>query len=84
MAGPLKSGPAPDPDAIYQLLVEAHRDLSAEQSLEINGRLILLLANQIGDAAVIAAAVAAARQGVVPRRAARVQPGHDGLAGSGA
>jgi Protein of unknown function (DUF2783) len=56
---------AADPDALYQLLVEAHRDLTAEQSLRVNSKLILLLANHIGDPAVIAAAVAAARQGVV-------------------
>jgi hypothetical protein len=65
MAGALETGPAADPDAIYQLLVEAHRDLSAEQSALVNSKLMLLLANHIGDPAVIAAAVAAARQGVV-------------------
>jgi hypothetical protein len=65
MAGALETGPAADPDAIYQLLVEAHRDLTAEQSALVNSKLMLLLANHIGDPAVIAAAVAAARQGVV-------------------
>ena len=65
MAGALETRPAADPDAIYQLLVEAHRDLTAEQSLDVNSRLILLLANHIGDPAVIEAAVAAARQGLV-------------------
>jgi hypothetical protein len=65
MAGALETGPAADPDAIYQLLVEAHHDLSAEQSALVNSKLMLLLANHIGDPAVIAAAVAAARQGVV-------------------
>ena len=53
-----------DPDGLYQLLVEAHRDLTAEQSRLVNSKLILLLANQIGDPAVIAAAIAAARKGV--------------------
>jgi hypothetical protein len=65
MASALETGPAADPDTIYQLLVEAHRDLSAEQSVLVNSKLMLLLANHIGDPAVIAAAVAAARQGVV-------------------
>jgi hypothetical protein len=64
MAGALRTRPAADPDAIYQLLVEAHRDLTAEQSLQVNSKLALLLANHIGDPEVIAAAVAAARQGV--------------------
>jgi len=46
-----------------QLLTQ--RDLSAEQSRAVNSRLILLLANHIGDPALIAAAVAAARAGVI-------------------
>ena len=66
MASPLETRPAADPDAIYQLLVEAHRDLTEEQSRDVNSRLILLLANHIGDPAVIAAAVAAARRGAAP------------------
>jgi Protein of unknown function (DUF2783) len=65
VADALETRPAADPDALYQLLVEAHRDLTAEQSRRVNSKLILLLANHIGDPAVIAAAVAAARQGVV-------------------
>ncbi len=62
---PLNTEPAADPDAIYQLLVEAHRDLTAEQSRMVNSKLILLLANHIGDPTLIAAAVAAAREGVL-------------------
>lgn len=54
-----------DPDGLYQILVEAHRDLTSEQSRRVNSKLILLLANHIGDPAVIATAVAAARQHVV-------------------
>ena len=54
----------PDPDAVYQALVEAHRDLTAEQPAIVDTKLILLLANHIGDPAVIAEAVAAAREGV--------------------
>ena len=63
--GQLRTEPAADPDAIYQLLVEAHRDLTAEQSRMVNSKLILLLANHIGDPTLIAAAVAAAREGVL-------------------
>ncbi len=65
MAATLETRPAADPDALYQVLVEAHRDLTAEQSRRLDSKLILLLANHIGDPAVIAAAVAAARQGEV-------------------
>ena len=60
--------PAADPDAIYQLLVEAHDDLTAEQGRLVDTRLILLLANHIGDPAVIAQAVAAARDGLAAAR----------------
>ena len=63
--GPLNTEPAADPDAIYQLLVEAHRDLTAEQSRLVNSKLTLLLANHVGDPAIIAAAVAAAREGML-------------------
>ena len=60
----LDTAPAADPDGIYQLLVEAHHDLTEEQSRLVDARLTLLLDNHIGDPAVIAAAVAAARAGV--------------------
>jgi hypothetical protein len=61
----LRTEAAADPDGLYQLLVEAHRDLTAEQSQLVNSKLALLLANHIGDPAVVAAAIAAAREGVV-------------------
>ncbi len=38
-----------DPDAFYAALTEAHRDRSEAESERINARLILLLANHIGD-----------------------------------
>jgi Protein of unknown function (DUF2783) len=67
----LRLEPAADPDAIYQILVDAHAALSAEQGQIMQTRLILLLANHIGDPAVIALAVAAARAGLAaPDRAA--------------
>lgn len=49
-----------DPDAAYAALVDAHRDLSPEQSRQLNARLILLLLNHIGDRAVLDAAIARA------------------------
>ena len=54
------------PDDFYEALVELHRDLLAEQSRLVNAKLILLLANHIGDAAVLKQAMARARQGVTP------------------
>ncbi len=50
-----------DPDALFAALVAAHRGLSAEASRRLDARLILLLANHIGDAAVLAEAIAVAR-----------------------
>jgi hypothetical protein len=64
MVGVLRTEPVADPDGLYQLLVEAHRDLTADQSRLLNSKLVLLLANHIGDPEVIAAAVTAAREGV--------------------
>ena len=39
----------PDPDGFYQELLAAHEGLSTAQSTALNARLVLLLANQIGD-----------------------------------
>ncbi len=50
-----------DPDAVYRLLTEAHRGLSEEESAALSARLVLLLANHVGEEAVIAEAVAAAK-----------------------
>ena len=47
-------------DDFYQYLIDAHRDLSDAQSQKLNARLILLLANHIGDLAVLREAIAAA------------------------
>ena len=50
----------PDPDATYRALIEAHRGLSDEDSAALNTRLVLILANQIGDPEVIGDAIALA------------------------
>jgi Protein of unknown function (DUF2783) len=36
-------------DAFYEALIETHRDLSTTKSHEVNAKLVLLLANHIGD-----------------------------------
>ncbi|WP_417615377.1 DUF2783 domain-containing protein [Oceanisphaera sp.] len=41
------------PDHIYTRLIDLHRVDDVERSLRINARLILLLANHIGDAQVL-------------------------------
>lgn len=50
-----------DTDGFYERLLDAHQGLSREQSELLNARLILLLANQVGSAQVLADCVAAAR-----------------------
>ncbi len=49
-----------NPDAAFQLIVDAHRELEAEESAKFNARLVLLLANHIGDMNVLRQAVEAA------------------------
>jgi hypothetical protein len=50
------------PDDFYQALIDMHRDLSDEQSQMVNARLILLLANHIGDMEALTEAMALARK----------------------
>jgi hypothetical protein len=51
-----------DADDLYAELVAAHEGLSEPESAALDARLILILLNHIGDAAVIRAAIAAAAQ----------------------
>ena len=53
----------PAPDDFYERLIATHRGLSDAQSALVNAKLILLLANHIGDPGVLAQAMAAAREG---------------------
>jgi hypothetical protein len=50
------------PDDFYQDLIALHRDLTEEQSRQVNARLILLLANHIGDMDVLRQAMRAAAE----------------------
>ena len=51
-------------DDFYEALIEAHRDLSDAQSQLLNAKLVLLLANHIGDLSVVRQALALARQDI--------------------
>ena len=46
------------PDELYAMLIEAHQGLSEAECLNLDAKLILLLANHIGDLAVVRAAIA--------------------------
>ncbi|CAG0959588.1 hypothetical protein BURK1_00643 [Burkholderiales bacterium] len=54
------------PDDFYERVIAAHRGLDDAQSATVNAKLILLLANHIGDAQVLEQAIAAAREDVAP------------------
>ena len=51
-------------DAFYEGLLKAHEGLSDERSAALDARLVLILANQVGDLAVLREALAAARASV--------------------
>jgi hypothetical protein len=53
-------------DAFYDALIQAHHGLTDAQSELLNARLIVLLANHVGDLAVLREAIALARDGVAP------------------
>ena len=50
-----------DPDGFYEALLKAHEGLSDKESVQLNARLVLVLANQIGDPATLAAAIEEAK-----------------------
>ena len=50
-----------DPDGFYAELIGAHDGLTDDDSAALNARLILILANHIGDRTTLSQALAAAR-----------------------
>ena len=50
-----------DPDGFYDELLGAHNGLSKEESDAFNARLILILANHVGDRNILRAALKAAK-----------------------
>ena len=61
------------PDDFYEALIDAHRELSATQSHQLNAKLILLLANHIGQLDVLKQALQIARDSTLidtPRESA--------------
>ncbi|MGL4974515.1 MAG: DUF2783 domain-containing protein [Bosea sp. (in: a-proteobacteria)] len=65
----------PIPDEAYRAIVEAQRGLSDADAVAMNARLVLLLANHIGDMDVLRAALQLAKQ--------NSKPGSEHLAASG-
>lgn len=50
----------PDPDRVFRLLIEARRGMTIEQAAAFDARLVLLLANHIGEEGVLRQAIEAA------------------------
>ena len=50
----------PDPDGFYEAWLDAHRGLADAESAELDARLVMLLANQVGDQAVLRECIQAA------------------------
>ncbi len=58
-----------DPDGFYQALMDAHRGLDEAASRKLDAKLVILLANHVGDMAVLREALALAagpRQDAAP------------------
>ena len=51
-------------DDFYEALIDTHRDLNDEQSAMLNAKLVLLLANHVGDISVLRQAMHIARNDV--------------------
>jgi len=53
------------PDEFYECLINAHRDLSTNESNAMNAALVLLLSNHIGDLGIVSQALEEARKSVL-------------------
>ncbi len=57
----------PDADAAFRAVIEAHRGLTADESAAFNARIVLLLANHIGDIDVLRDALRLAAHKTEPK-----------------
>jgi len=58
-----------DPDGFYQELIECQRELSNEQADMLTTKLVLILANHVGDREVLRQAIALALDNTLQRKA---------------
>jgi Protein of unknown function (DUF2783) len=54
-----------NPDDAFRMIVEAHRGISEAQSADLDAALVLILANHIGDIAVLREAIGLAKRSLV-------------------
>lgn len=55
-----------DPDTAFVALIEARRGLSQDEAAALDAKLVLILANHIGDLEVLREAIALAKQSRPP------------------
>jgi hypothetical protein len=58
----------PDPDTFYAELIASQRDLSDEQADTMLAKLVLILANHVGDRSVLSEAITLARENTLSAR----------------
>lgn len=63
MTGLITTPNMADADGFYASLLAAHKGLGAAESHALNARLVLILANHIGDQVALGQALALARDG---------------------
>ena len=59
-----------DPDGFYQELIESQRELSDQQAEMLSAKLLLILANHVGDREVLREAIVIARDNTLEHAAA--------------
>jgi len=59
-----------DPDGFYQELIESQRELNDEQADMMTTKLVLILANHVGDRELLREAIALARDNTLQRSSA--------------
>lgn len=63
------------PDSFYEELINAQRDLTDDQADMLLAKLVLILANHIGDRAVLSEAIALARSNTLAAQSPHINGG---------
>ena len=71
----IRNANIPDPDGFYQELIDSQRGMSEADAALMNARLVLVLANHVGDRATLSEAIAlAADTAPAPKAAPAAAP----------
>ena len=66
-----------DADAAYRAIIDTHRGLTESESADLNAALVLVLANQLGDLAILQEALALAYATLACQQEARPNANSD-------